>query len=211
MDIDRQRTLERLAGGVVALAPVVFTAGWVWAGHRTPDVPHATRSVSALSAVGQPCAGPVLAGQTAQGVAQLVNAALAHRAGHGALALALAASGAGTLVTTAVPLPRERDEVWRGRVHTWSSGVGMAAFHLAPLVGALDRRLPGRTRAGAVVSLAVALPATAYFVHRLAARGGEGTLYGWSERTFLSALLAWSTALPRAYPHSQGAPPPAYR
>lgn len=200
MHPERQRTLERAARAVVELAPAAFTAGWVWAGHRTPDVPHATRSVSALSAVGQPCAGPVLAGQTVQGVAQLVNAALARRAGLDALALTLAASGAGTLVTTAVPLPRERDEVWRNRVHTWSSGVGMAAFHLAPLVGALDRRLPGRTRAAAVASLVVALPATGYFVHRLAAHGGVGTLYGWSERTFLTALLTWSTALPRAYP-----------
>lgn len=195
-------------------APAAFTAGWVWAGHHTPDVPHATRSVSALSAVGQPCAGPVLVGQTAQGLAQLANAALARRAGLDALALALAASGAGTLVTTAVPLPREPDEVWRSRIHTWSSGVGMAALHLAPLVGALDGRLPVRTRVRAVASLAVALPATAYFVHRLAVHAGAGTLYGWSERTFLTALLAWSTALPRAYDHVGGDGPPrpaAYR
>jgi hypothetical protein len=195
----------------VVLAPVAFTAGWVWSGHRTPDVPHATRSVSALSAVGQPCAGPVLAGQAAQGVAQLVNAALALRAGHRLLAAALAASGVGTLVTTAVPLPREPEQVWRSRAHTWSSGVGMAAFHLAPLAGALDPRLPSRTRAAGAASLVVALPATAYFCHRLARHAGAGTLYGWAERTFLTALLAWSTSLPAAYGQVDDAPPPTRR
>ena len=34
----------------VVTAPAVFTAGWVWSGSRTPGIPHATRSVSALSA-----------------------------------------------------------------------------------------------------------------------------------------------------------------
>ncbi len=179
---------------------MVFTAGWLWSGHRTPDVPHATRSISALSAAGRPCRAPVVVGQSVQGVAQLVNAELARRAGLPVLAAALAASGLGTLVTTGAPLPA--DEAVGGpwhRVHLWSAGVGIAAFHLAPLAGALDPRLPERTRRAAAVSLAVALPATSYFVHRLATRHGVGSVYGWAERTFLTALLAWTSSLPAAY------------
>lgn len=195
---------------LVRLAPVVFTAGWLWSGHRTPDVPHATRSISALSAAGQPCPRPVTVGQLVQGTAQLVNAELARRAGLRGLALTLAASGLGTLVTTGAPLPADEGEDGPARpgtarpvtdrAHVWSAGIGMAAFHLAPALGALDHRLPRRTRRAAVASLAVALPATAYFSHRLATREGTGRVYGWAERTFLTALLAWSTSLPAAYP-----------
>lgn len=182
-------------------APVVFTAGWVWSGARTPGVPHATRSISALSAAGQPCRAPVLVGQTVQGVAQLVNAELARRAGAAGLAAALAASGVGTLVTSGAPLPS--DEVTGGpwhRTHTWAAAVGITALHLAPLLGALDPRLPARTRRQALVALGAALPATAYFVHRLTTRRGVGRAYGWAERAFLTALLAWTTSLPSVYP-----------
>ncbi len=195
---------------LVTLAPVVFTAGWLWSGHRTPEVSHATRSISALSASGQPCPRPVTVGQLVQGTAQLVNAELARRAGLRGLGLTLAASGLGTLVTTGAPLPADegRDGPARqgtarpvmDRAHAWSAGIGMVAFHLAPALGALDPRLPRRTRQAAVASLAVALPATAYFSHRLAAREGTGRVYGWAERTFLTVLLAWSTSLPAAYP-----------
>lgn len=193
------------ARALVTLAPAVFTAGWLWSGHRTPGVPHATRSISALSAAGRPCPRPVEVGQVVQGTAQLVNAELARRAGLNAVALALAASGIGTLVTTGAPLPADEAEEgppgqgWH-RAHVWSAGVGMVALHLAPALGALDRRLPRRTRLSAVASLAVALPASGYFSHRLAAREGTGSVYGWAERTFLTALLAWSTSLPAAYP-----------
>ncbi len=193
------------ARALVALAPVVFTAGWVWSGHRTPDVPHSTRSISALSAAGQPCPGPVTVGQVVQGTAQLVNAELARQAGLNGVAVALAASGLGTLVTTGAPLPADESkdgpagQGWH-RAHVWSAGVGMVAFHLAPALGALDQRLPRRTRLAAAASLAVALPASTYFTHRLAAREGTGRVYGWAERTFLTALLMWSTSLPAAYP-----------
>jgi hypothetical protein len=194
-------TLRTQARGLVVVAPVVFTAGWVWSGSRTPGIPHATRSVSALSAAGRPCRAPVLVGQATQGVAQLVNAELARRAGMPALAAALAASGAGTLVTTGAPLPA--DEVVGGpwhRTHTWAAAIGITAVHLAPVLGALDPRLPIRTRRQAVVSLGVALPATAYFVHRLVTRRGVGRAYGWAERAFLTVLLAWTSALPASYP-----------
>jgi hypothetical protein len=193
------------ARALVAAAPAVLTAGWLWSGARTPGVPHATRSISALSAAGRPCRGPVLVGQAAQGVAQLANAELARRAGLPALAAVLAASGAGTLVTTGAPLPA--DEVTGGpwhRSHTWAAGVGIAALHLAPVVGALDPRLPPRTRAGAAAALGVALPLSTYFVHRLARRSGVGRAYGWAERAFLTVLLAWTSTLPSAYPAPDG-------
>jgi len=196
--------VERATRALVRLAPVVFTAGWVWSGYRTPGVPHATRSISALSAAGRPCPRPVLVGQVVQATAQLVNAELARRAGLRGVAVALAVSGLGTLVTTGTPLPADEAEPapagpgWH-RAHVWSAGVGMAAFHVAPLLGALDPGLPRRTRRAAVASLAVALPATTYFVHRLATRGGTGRVYGWAERTFLTSLLAWTTSLPDAY------------
>lgn len=207
--------VRAVAHAIVVLAPAAFTAGWVVSGHRTPAVPHATRSVSALSAAGRPYRAPVVLGQSVQGLAQLVDAELARRAGLPVLATTLAVSGLGTLVTTGAPLPADEASAgpWH-RAHVWSAGIGIAAFHLAPLAVALDHRLPPRTRLASVAALGVALPATGYFVHRLVRHAGVGRGYGWAERTFLTALLAWTTTLPPAYARlerERGPRRPAYR
>ncbi len=185
---------------VVVAAPALFTAGWIWSGNRTPDVPHASRSISALSAAGQPCPLPALAGQTAQGLAQLGNAELARRAGMRPLALALALSGLGTLLSTVAPLQEPGGRPWVERVHVWAAGTGMVALHAAPLAALAEPGLPRWSRRGAVASLSVAVPATGYFVHRLGLHGGVGTAYGYAERMFLTALLSWTTSLAAAYP-----------
>jgi len=137
----------------------------------------------------------VLAGSAVQALAQLANAELARRRNQHALAVLLAVSGLATATATAVPLPHEGGPRWRDRVHTWSSGIGIAAFHLAPLAGATDPRLPRWSRRLAVASLGVALPATCYFTYRLARHGGLGEAYGYAERTFLMSLLGWTTTL----------------
>lgn len=186
---------ERLLAAVTLVAPAVFTTGWLLSGRATPHYRHAARSISALSTIGQPAPGPVLAGTAVQAAAQLANAELARRRGQHALAGLLAVSGLATATATAVPLPHDDGPRWMRNVHTWSSGVGMVAFHLAPLAGALDPRLPRWSRRLAVASLAVALPATTYFSWRLARHGGLGEAYGYAERTFLLSLLGWTTTL----------------
>lgn len=191
-----------LARRFVSLAPWLFTAGWLWSGARTPDIPHGSRSISALGSAGQPFPWPTLAGQALQGTAQLVNADLARRAGLRSLSAALAATGAGTLVATATPLA-ENAGGGVHRAHTVAAGVGMVAFHLAPAIGAADPRLAPTTRRLGVAALATALPASAFFTHHLRTRGNEGPGYGWSERIFLTVLLAWTTVAPRGYPRTR--------
>ncbi len=181
--------------GLTLVAPAAFTMGWLLSGRWTPDYQHAARSISALSTLGQPAPAPVLAGTAVQAVAQLANAELARRRGQHSLAALLAVSGLATATATAVPLPHDGGPPWMRRVHTWASGAGMVAFHLAPAVGAFDRRLPRWSRGLAVASLGVALPATAYFSWRLARHEGHGGVYGYAERTFLMSLLGWTTTL----------------
>lgn len=187
--------LERLLAGLILVAPGAFTTGWLLSGRATPEYRHAVRSISALSRGGQPAPGPVLAGSAVQALAQLANAELARRRGQHALAALLAVSGVATGTATAVPLPHDGGPRWRDLVHTWSSGIGIAAFHLAPLAGATDPRLPRWSRRLAMASLGVAIPATGYFTWRLARHGGLGEAYGYAERTFLMSLLGWTTTL----------------
>lgn len=194
------RTSPDPTAWAIAVAPGLFTAGWVWSGARSPGSSWVRGSVSSLSELGTPSPRPVLAGQATQGVAQLLNARLAARAGLRPLAGCLALSGLGTLVSTGLPLSDDPNRGWAHRAHTWGAGVGMATFHLAALSGVTEDRLPAWSRRGAAAALAVALPTTGYFVHRLARRQGVGRAYGLAERVFLSALLGWTSTLPWAYP-----------
>ncbi len=186
------------------VGPLAFTVGWLWSGARNPQVAHATRSVSALSARGAPCRRPVLAGQVAAVLGHLLVASHC-RARNPVVATAIDVSAVAGLAATIVPLPGDVGPAWFDPVHTGASVVSAGALHLAPLLVVVDPATRPSARWGAAAALAVALPSTGYFVHRLTRRGGAGRVYGWAERAMLTALLVWTAQLPAALGGADGA------
>jgi hypothetical protein len=191
----------------VWVGPVAFTVGWLWSGARNPQVGHATRSVSALGARGAPCRGPVLAGQVAAVLGHLLVARRCRRP-HRAVAAAIEVSAVAGLAATIIPLPGEVGPAWFDPAHTGASVVSAGALHLAPLLVIVSPATRSTARWGAGAALAVAVPSTGYFVHRLTRHGGTGRVYGWAERAMLTALLVWTAQLPAALAvsHRRAAP-----
>lgn len=166
----------------------VFTLAWLVLGFLTPAHDQRGDTISALAAEGAPLAVPMVVAFAVQGVGQLALATLTARR-VSAVSASLVVAGLGTLLAGAFRVP---DDGSAATVHTLAATAAFGGLHLAAVAGALSRSLPRALRVGAVVALVVALPHTTWFVVQL---DDPGPWFGYAEKAFTTALLAWTTAV----------------